>query len=237
MIIFVELTLNYFNERYDHDCGNCDVCNNPPDRIDGTTLCQMALSAMARTQESVGFMTLIDILRGSRKSEIIAKGYDKLKTYGVGHNLTQAMWNAYLLQMLQLGLIYIAYEEDDHLKSTPFGREVLYGKRKIHLSRFYYTQPTSKKPTKSALPIGVEQDCDVALLAKLKDTRRALAKVKGIPPYMIFSDKVLTIMAHEKPVTKAQFGTLYGVGEHKTNLYWQQFTAVIREFKERDLHN
>ncbi|MBO4723446.1 MAG: HRDC domain-containing protein, partial [Muribaculaceae bacterium] len=222
------ILLSYFNERYDHDCGNCDVCNNPPDRFDGTTLCQMALSAMARTQETVGFMTLIDILRGSRKSEIIAKGYDKLKTYGVGHDLTQAMWNAYLLQMLQLGLIYIAYEEDDHLKSTPFGQEVLYGKRKIQLSRFYYNVPV-KKPAKSTLPIDVEHDVDDVLLSKLKDVRKALAKAKGIPPYMIFNDKVLTIMAQEKPITKAQFGTLYGVGEHKTNLYWRQFTTVINE--------
>ncbi len=222
------ILLSYFNERYDHDCGNCDVCNNPPDKIDGTTLCQMALSAMARTHEAVGFMTLIDILRGSRKSEIIAKGYDQLKTYGVGHDLTQAMWNAYLLQMLQLGLIYIAYEEDGHLKSTSLGREVLYGKRKIELSRFYYNQPDKKTAKSVPLPMGNEQDIDELLLSKLKDTRRALAKAQGIPPYMVFSDKVLAIMAQEKPVTKAQFGTLYGVGEHKTNLYWPQFTAVIK---------
>ncbi len=222
------ILLSYFNERYDHDCGNCDVCNNPPDKIDGTTLCQMALSAMARTKETVGFKTLIDILRGARKSEIIARGYDRLKTYGVGHDLTQAMWNAYLLQMLQLGLLYIAYEEDGHLKSTPFGREVLYGKRKIQLSRFYYSIQTKKKE-KQELPLDTAAVTNQALLAKLKDTRRALAKAKGIPPYMVFSDKLLTIMAQEKPVTKAQFGTLYGVGEHKTNLYWHTFTAVIKE--------
>ena len=226
--------MSYFNESYDQDCGKCDVCNNPQDKIDGTTLCQMALSAMARTQETIGFMTLIDILRGSRKSEILAKGYDKLKTYGVGHDLTQAMWNSYLLQMLQLGLIYIAYEEDDHLKSTSFGREVLYGKRKIQLSRFYYNQPAKKKPAESSLPIIDEHDVDMVLLSKLKDTRKALARAKGVPPYMIFSDKVLTIMAQEKPVAKAQFDTLYGVGEHKTNLYWRQFTTVIKNYIERN---
>ena len=224
------MLLSYFNERYDHDCGNCDVCDNPPDKIDGTTLCQMALSAMVRTHENVGFMTLIDILRGSRKSDIIANGYDKLKTYGVGHDLTQAMWNAYLLQMLQLGLIYIAYEEDDHLKVTAFGKEVLYGKSRIMLSRFYYNNPSKKKNTKTSLSLDVETD-DV-LLEKLKETRKALAKAKSIPPYMIFSDKVLTIMAQEKPVTKAMFGTLYGVAEIKTEQYWRPFTTVIRDYLE-----
>ena len=223
------MLLSYFNERYDHDCGNCDVCNDPPERFDGTTLCQMALSAMVRTDQNIGFKMLIDILRGSRKSEIIAHGYDKIKTYGVGHDYSNAMWNAYLLQMLQMGLIYIAYEDDEHLKITSYGNEVLYGKRQVMLSRFYYDNYAKKPVKKSAQSIEFEGDVDMELLEKLKLTRRAIAKAHGIAPYMVFSDKVLMVMAQEKPTTKAQFGTLYGVGEFKTNAYWLQFTAVIKE--------
>ena len=223
------MLLSYFNERYDHDCGNCDVCNDPPERFDGTTLCQMALSAMVRTDQNIGFKMLIDILRGSRKSEIIAHGYDKIKTYGVGHDYCNAMWNAYLLQMLQMGLIYIAYEDDEHLKITSYGNEVLYGKRQVMLSRFYYDNYAKKPVKKAAQSIEFEGDVDMELLEKLKLTRRAIAKAHGIAPYMVFSDKVLMVMAQEKPTTKAQFGTLYGVGEFKTNAYWLQFTAVIKE--------
>ena len=223
------MLLSYFNERYDHDCGNCDVCNDPPERFDGTTLCQMALSAMVRTDQNIGFKMLIDILRGSRKSEIIAHGYDKIKTYGVGHDYSNAMWNAYLLQMLQMGLIYIAYENDEHLKITSYGNEVLYGKRQVMLSRFYYDNYAKKPVKKAAQSIEFEGDVDMELLEKLKLTRRAIAKAHGIAPYMVFSDKVLMVMAQEKPTTKAQFGTLYGVGEFKTNAYWLQFTAVIKE--------
>ena len=223
------MLLSYFNERYDHDCGNCDVCNDPPERFDGTTLCQMALSAMVRTDQNIGFKMLIDILRGSRKSEIIAHGYDMIKTYGVGHDYSNAMWNAYLLQMLQMGLIYIAYEDDEHLKITSYGNEVLYGKRQVMLSRFYYDNYAKKPVKKAAQSIEFEGDVDMELLEKLKLTRRAIAKAHGIAPYMVFSDKVLMVMAQEKPTTKAQFGTLYGVGEFKTNAYWLQFTAVIKE--------
>ena len=223
------MLLSYFNERYDHDCGNCDVCNDPPERFNGTTLCQMALSAMVRTDQNIGFKMLIDILRGSRKSEIIAHGYDKIKTYGVGHDYSNAMWNAYLLQMLQMGLIYIAYEDDEHLKITSYGNEVLYGKRQVMLSRFYYDNYAKKPVKKAAQSIEFEGDVDMELLEKLRLTRRAIAKAHGIAPYMVFSDKVLMVMAQEKPTTKAQFGTLYGVGEFKTNAYWLQFTAVIKE--------
>ena len=223
------MLLSYFNERYDHDCGNCDVCNDPPERFDGTTLCQMALSAMVRTNQNIGFKTLIDILRGSRKSEIVAHGYDKIKTYGVGHDLSNTMWNAYLLQMLQMGLIYIAYEDDEHLKITDYGNEVLYGKRHVMLSRFYYDNYDKKPVKKATQSFDFEGDVDEELFEKLKLTRRAIAKVHGIAPYMVFSDKALMVMSREKPTTRAQFGTLYGVGEHKTNLYWLQFTAVIKE--------
>ena len=237
------MLLSYFNERYDHDCHNCDVCNNPPDRFDGTTLCQMAMSAMARTGQNVGFMTLIDILRGSRKSEIIAKGYDKIKTYGVGRDLSQAMWNAYLLQMLQLGLIYIAYEDGDHLKITDFGNEVLYGRSSVMLSRFYYENrvtDNNKKPkstrVKKGRSLDLEDGVDEALFDVLRGTRSAIAKAAGVPPYVVFSDKVLMIMAAEKPTTKAQFATLYGVAEVKTERYWRQFTSAISQYLSQNAH-
>jgi len=222
--------LSYFNERYDHDCGNCDVCKNPPDRVEGTKLCQMALSALMRTNQNIGFKTLIDILRGSRKSDIVANGYDKIKTYGVGRDLKSSEWNAYLLQMLQLGLIFIAYEEDSHLKITELGKEVLYGKRNIMLSKFYYeTTALSKKP-KQEQAIFNEEEEDWALFEKLKATRKAIATARKVPPYVVFTDKVLHMMAVAKPTTKAQFGTLYGVAEAKTELYWMQFTSVIKEY-------
>ena len=108
------ILLSYFNERLECDCGNCDVCKNPPERIDGTVICQMALSAIARVNENEGVTTIIDILRGSQKTDIVAKGYNKLKTYGVGRNLTFAASDSYLLQMLQLGIIDIAYDAGNH---------------------------------------------------------------------------------------------------------------------------
>lgn len=230
------ILLSYFNERYECDCGNCDVCNDPPERIDGTIICQMALSAIARVKECEGVTTIIDVLRGSRRMEITAKGYDKLKTYGVGRQLSFAAWNAYLLQMLQLGLFDIAYNEGNHLKITDYGWDILRGRRTVQLSKFYYdnqygkASPTKEKEKESSgtLPLNVE--LDKKLIDILKGVRYAIAKKQGVPPYIIFNDKVLEIIAAEKPTTKEQFSSLYGIGEKKTEMYWKQITSAIKDY-------
>ena len=224
------ILLSYFNERFDHDCHNCDVCDNPPERFDGTKLAQMALSAIKRTDEQAGLYTVTDILRGMRKADIVEKGYDRLKTFGVGHDLSNAEWNAYLLQMLQMGLFEVAYDENNHLKITEFGNDVLFGKQTIELNRF---KRRAFKPEKVA-PVIVEEKqtakgMDKALFEKLRDVRKALAQANHIAPYMVFSDKSLTAMATEKPTTQAAFGIIYGVGELKCQKYWRPFTAAIRD--------
>ena len=224
------ILLSYFNERFDHDCHNCDVCDNPPERFDGTKLAQMALSAIKRTEEQAGMYTVTDILRGMRKADIVEKGYDRLKTFGVGHDLSNAEWNAYLLQMLQMGLFEVAYNESNNLKITEFGNDVLFGKQTIELNRF---KRRAFKPEKVAPVIVKEKQTakvmDKALFEKLRDVRKALAQANHIAPYMVFSDKSLTAMATEKPTTQAAFGIIYGVGELKCQKYWRPFTAAIRD--------
>ena len=239
------ILLNYFNERYDHDCKNCDVCDNPPARFDGTTYAQMALSAIKRTGEQAGMYTVTDILRGWRKAEVIEKGYDRLKTFGVGRNLTTGEWNAYLLQMLQLGLFEVAYDESNHLKITEYGNEVLYGRQHIELSKYERRSfnvkkaPTSQPSpapdltfsTAPTLPDGRQiKQMDKELFERLRDVRKALATASHIAPYMVFSDKSLQAMATDKPTTQAEFSIIYGVGELKCQKYWRPFTAAIRDY-------
>ena len=230
------ILLNYFNERFDHDCHNCDVCNNPPERFDGTRYAQMALSAIKRTDEQASMYTVTDILRGWRKAEVIEKGYDQLKTFGVGRDLSIPKWNAYLLQMLQLGLFDVAYDENNHLKITDFGNEVLYGKRTIELNKFERRDFKSPKPApveEPAIPdltVTTAKTMDKALFERLRDVRKALAQTHHVAPYMIFGDKSLQAMATEKPTNQAEFGIIYGVGTVKCQKYWRPFTAAIRDY-------
>lgn len=223
------ILLSYFDEHYDHDCQHCDVCANPPERIDGSILAQKALSAIMRVKEQEGVTMIIDILKGSSKPELTQAGYHLLKTYGVGRDLTFAEWNAYMLQMLQMGLFYVAYEESNYLKVTDYGRKILRGEAQVQLSKYQHRQLETRN-TKKARQTTIMPDqpqVDKELFEELRLTRLAIARAQGIAPYLIFSDKVLTVMAQEKPTTFAEFSVMFGVGEIKAKRYWRPFTDTI----------
>lgn len=235
------ILLNYFGEQTDHDCDNCDICQNPPQRFDGTRLCQMALSAMKRTSEQIRISTTIEIVKGILSPEVKRKGYNQLKTFGVGRDTSVNDWQDYLLQMLQMGLFEIAYDEQQHTKVTPLGEDVLYGRKDVELSVIDRSvKEEAKKPKKRlhleipaisipGLPptTGAE---DPKLFEALRQLRLQCAQEEGFPPYIVFSDKVLHSLAQLKPTTLEQFGFVSGVGEHKKQKYGERFVALIRRY-------
>lgn len=220
--------LSYFNEETRDDCHNCDVCQNPPERFDGTILAQKAISAILRTGSNVGAFMVVDILRGSARADIISKGYHLIKTYGAGRDLSQAEWSNYMLQMLQLGLIDIDYTRGKRLTVTPYGMDVVKGLRRIELTK-YVSHTTRAQAT--AKPKQATASDRQRLLAILKQVRKAEATKAGMPPYLVFSDATLTDMAERAPLTMEQFALVNGVGEKKLVRFWRPFVDAIRRFR------
>lgn len=236
------ILLNYFGETTDHDCGNCDVCRNPPQRFDGSVIVQKALSAIIRADEQIGSSTLIDILKGSASKEVIEKGYDKLKTYGVGRDIPGRDWNDYILQMLHLGYIEIAYNENSRLKVTEIGRNVLFGKEKAMLVVIKREEQTTKRkkgatPVQQTIPTPTVFDGESdTLFEELRQLRKKLADQQAIPAYIVLSDKVLHLLASSKPDTIEAFGTISGIGEYKKERYGKDFVSVIKKHLESNPH-
>lgn len=234
------ILLNYFGETMDHDCGNCDVCRNPPERFDGTIIVQKALSGIARADQQVSINTLIDILRGAATQEIIERGYDKLKTYGVGRDIPARDWQDYLLQMLNLGYFEVAYNEKNHLKITEAGRKVLFGHERallVVIKREEYAAKGTRKKQKQPLatealfptPMVFDNE-DEQLFEELRQLRKKLADQQAIPAYIVLSDKTLHLLASSRPTTVEAFGEISGIGEYKRDKYGKDFIEVIRKF-------
>ena len=224
------ILLNYFGETSDCQCGNCDVCKNPPQRFDGTIVIQKALSAIRRTNQQIGLWTTVDILRGNTNASIMSKGYNSLKTFGAGRDIPAREWHDYLLQMLQMGYIEIAYNEDMHLKVTSLGDDVLYGRKRAELAVIVH-EDRRKSRRKEVQPVlfNLAQGEDAVLFEKLRVLRRTIADEIGKPAYIVLSDKTLHALAQSRPTTLDDFGEISGIGQYKKDTLGERFTALIRE--------
>lgn len=234
------ILLSYFGENTTCDCGNCDVCKNPPERFDGTIIVQKALSAIARSEQQIGTGILVDILRGNMSSEVTERGYHRLKTFGAGREVPARDWHDYLLQMLQLGYFEIAYNENNHLKITQSGTDVLFGRARallVTIRREEAVQATRGRkrkatvPTKE-LPLGLPNTESGELFEALRTLRKRLADQEALPAYIVLSDKVLHLLSASRPTTIEEFGNISGIGEYKKKKYGKEFVELIRKYSQ-----
>ena len=224
------IILNYFGETSDCSCGNCDVCKNPPQHFDGTIIVQKALSAIRRAEEQAGFTLVTDILKGRMSPIVVAKGFDKMKTFGTGRDITAGDWHAYLLQMLQRGYIEIAYNEDRHIKVTSLGEDVLFGRKRAELAVIVREDlRVTKRKRREQLPDSSTQmqTADQQLFEKLRELRRTIANEIKKPAYIVLSDKSLQSLTMVKPTNLLLFGNCFGIGEHKKNQFGERFVDLI----------
>ena len=234
------ILLSYFGEATTEDCGNCDVCKNPPQRFDGTVIVQKALSAIVRTEQQIGTSILVDILRGNNTPDVSEKGYQQLKTFGAGREVPARDWQDYLLQMLQLGYFEIAYNENNHLKITSTGSDVLFGRATARLVviRREETNETKRGRKRKAtvpaqeLPLGLPNTENEALFEALRKLRKRLADEEALPAYIVLSDKVLHLLSTSRPTNLEEFGNISGIGEYKKKKYGKEFINLIRKYSE-----
>lgn len=231
------ILLSYFGETTQKDCGNCDVCKNRPEKFDGTIIVQKALSAIIRTDQKIRIKTLVDILRGNYTTEIVENKYNELKTFAAGRDVPARDWQDYLLQMLHLGYYEIAYNQNNVLKITQSGCNVVYGKEKASLivinnrSNEHTAKRKQEVINKKEISYNRETE-DSSLFETLRILRKKLADQQAIPPYIVVSDKVLNNICQIKPTTLESFGAINGIGEYKKERYGNDFINAIKQFME-----
>ena len=225
------ILLSYFNEEVDKDCGNCDVCKNPRTRFDATVIAQKALSGIARTDQKVAMGMLIDILRGSRNRNVLQFGYERLPTFGVGHDLRGEEWAEYISQLLNSGIMDIAYDEAHAFKLNPVSKQILRGERKVELVKFIPLAERKAREEELAPKEKPKQEIiRDALFERLRILRKQIADATSVPPYVVFSDATLSEMAQKRPVSEAQMKAVSGIGTEKFRRYGETFINEIVAF-------
>lgn len=221
-----KILLSYFGELVTENCGNCDICKNPPTFFDGTILAQKALSAITRLQESEPLAVIVDFLRGSKNAYIYEKNYQTLKTYGIGADISWYDWNQYLIQLINLGYCEIAFHQHNKILLTPFAKKVLFEGEKVKL-----TTVVKKVIDKNEIKQEKAKVAKNSLFETLRKLRHEIAQEEEVPAYVIFSDAALRQMEILRPMSDEEFLAVDGVGKAKLEKYGNDFINAIIEFQ------
>ncbi|WP_428603612.1 DNA helicase RecQ [Sedimenticola sp.] len=221
-----QVLLNYFGEQIEGGCGNCDLCLDPPETFDATEDARKALSCVYRVGQAFGIRHVVDVLRGADNERIRRLGHDRLSTYGIGRDKNDIEWSSLIRQLIHHGYLQQDIEHYSVLRLTSEARPVLRGEKPLQLAlpRIRETNRRKAKAPKGAAEIG---PYDEALFEILRRLRKSLADEAGVPPYVVFGDNSLLLMARDKPTESEQFLQISGVGQAKLERYGDAFMNAI----------
>ena len=225
-----KILLSCFSEIPEKDCGNCDVCHNPPRYFNGTVQAQMALSAITRMKEKAGISTLVDVLKGVRSENVRKHGFDRIKTFGRGRDVTSFAWQMYIQQMLQQGIIELDYKDHYTLKLTSESREILFNDKRVRLVSPEVTRERQERRMETPRKLTKKEQAKNELFEKLRKLRKELADEQGKPAFTVFSDHTLQELTESMPATYEEFLGVDGVGEYKAKKYAAVFLKALTHF-------
>jgi len=218
--------LNYFGEFITEDCGNCDICKNPPTYFDGTLIAQKICSAVVRLQEKEALGLVIDVLRGSNNQQVFEKGYQHIKTFGAARDISWRDLQQYIIQLLNQGVLEIWFHQGGRLLLTSQAKQILFEGKQIKLATLSKQQAKTKE-VKETIAVKTKE-----LFEKLRVLRAVYAKDMGVPAYVIFSDASLKDMEQKKPTTMEGFSKISGVGKAKLEKYAAAFIKIIAKHQD-----
>ncbi len=224
-----QVLLDYFGERLDQPCGNCDTCLQPVATWDATEAARMALSCVYRTGQRFGVNHIIDVLRGGDNQKVRQFNHNELSTWGIGTDLDANQWRSVFRQLVARGYLQVDVDGYGALHLTQSCRPILRGEENVQLREDAKEKPakgpkTSRPDKDTAIP-----EEDQPLWQALRARRKRIADEHGVPPYVIFHDATLMDMLARRPLRENDMLSVSGVGESKLEKYGAEFLEVIRE--------
>ena len=222
--------LAYFGEASE-PCGNCDLCIEGFEVVDGTIAAQKAMSAMLRTGERFGTEHLVNILCGDETEAIRKFNHNQLPTFGVGKEHSKPEWRSIFRQLYGAGILTLEIQFG-RWKMTERGRAVLKGAERLELRRDVLPPKGAGRRGAGAPPAAGDAGLtakDRTLFDALKRRRSELARAQGVPAYVVFPDRSLLDMVRRRPQSPGDLRGVHGVGAAKLARYGDAFLEVIRQ--------
>jgi ATP-dependent DNA helicase RecQ len=225
-----QLLLDYFGEKMNEPCGNCDVCQGKVETWDGTIAAQKVLSCVYRTGQRFGAEHLTHVLLGIDTEKIRKFGHHTVSTFGIGRELSQKEWKTVIRQLVATGLMLPHPDGKGGFCLSPESRAVLKGEQQVFFRKDpapVHTPPRIMSKT-SVAEIDIENPMVRELWDKLRALRTETALSMDMPPYVVFHDATLKAMVRAMPQTLEEMMRLHGIGRKKCDQYGQSFLSVIR---------
>ena len=219
--------LSYFDEE-SVPCGNCDNCVTPPIVEDHTTQAIIILSAIKQTGEFFGTSHIIDLVRGSETAKIKEKGHSNLESFGKGARYSKSFFQGLIRQLISSGILRVNLERFGAVQLMQNADKIVEGRE-----QFFARAHVERSSTKTISPNTgrvIEEGPEAILFQSLKALRLEIARVKGVPAYVVFSDRTLQDMSVKKPKTKSDFLLVTGVGNKKMSEYYDSFSELLKLF-------
>ena len=224
--------LHYFGEEYTKDnCANCDNCTHPQKSIDAQDALLVVLRAIKAVKQHFDQAYIIDFVRGRATDNIVRHEHDELAEFGSGMEINErepSIWNPVIRQAMIAHYIYKDVENYGFLTLTPEGLGYIKKPKPFHvvLDRQFDETEDASGGNSSAL--------DDKLYKLLRGLRKAVARKHNLPPYVIFQDISITLMATTYPVTMDELLQIQGVGQGKAKKFGKEFIDLIKRYCEEN---
>ncbi|MDN3688177.1 DNA helicase RecQ [Cyclobacterium jeungdonense] len=225
--------LHYFGETLDKDCGFCDNCKKTKETFDGQEDIVTAIKAVKETNQRFSMDHIVSLIRGESDEYIKSYDHDKLSTFGVGKDKDETHWKTVIRQAMIFGLlekdienygIILLSEKSDAFLKAPYP---------VKLSKNHNFEEMAETVSAEEMN-SVGKAYDEKLFELLKAERKKVAKVKNLPPYVVFQDPSLEEMATVYPTSKEELAQINGVGMGKVTKFGASFLRLIENYVEEN---
>lgn len=230
-----KMILDYFGEKLEEPCGNCDNCLRPRPQFEGKPYLIKALKVILEAQEKFKPAHIAKILAGKSDAAIKTYKHNKLKSFGIGKDKTPKFWESVIRQAMVYGLLEKDIENYGTVKLTDKGHKYLKQPWAIKLVEPHNFEKIDSDDEAQEPVMGPAlASADQALFNLLKDLRKKIAKKEGIAPYMVFEDPALQDMSIYYPITVKELTQISGINQVKAERFGKPFVELIKNYVEEN---